>query len=110
MKNINFKETTGYEISIGLKSMISRENILHVDDAKEIICNYLYENKVNFSLRVINGGYTYADDSFQTEKTIVLTFINGDYDFVKELAKKLKMLLEQESILLVKKDLEIVYL
>lgn len=105
-----FKDTFEYEISIGIKSMITRENMEHVEDVKEVICYYLHKNKVDFSLKVINGGYTYNDDKFDVEKTIVLTFIGGDYDFVKKIGTNLKMILEQETILITRRKIGVAYL
>lgn len=110
IENSAFEKTTAYEISIGIKSMISRQYFAHIDDIKAFICEYLYDNKVDFSLKVINGGYTYSDDTFNTEKTIVLTFINGNFDFIKNIAAHLKTILEQESILVVKRELGVAYL
>lgn len=90
--------------------MISRKKAMRIDDAKEIICNYLYKNKVDFSLKILGGGYTYNNETFDHESTISLLFIGGDYPFVQKIAKNLKMILEQEVILIVRRDIEVAYL
>lgn len=64
--------------------MISGKNAMHINDAKEIICNYLYKNKVDFSLKILGGGYTYNNETFDHESTISLLFIGGDIYQQKE--------------------------
>lgn len=107
--NIVFNSTITYDITIGIDSMFTRENVLHIDEVMEIVCGYLYKNKVDFSLRVKNGGYTYQDNSFEVENNIVLTFIGGDLRFITQIAKNLKMLLEQETILITRRNMEIAF-
>lgn len=108
--NNKFKKVDTYDIYIGLDSNISKEKLLTFHEIENIIFDFFTKKQLDFSMNTIDGGYTYSDQCFKTEQSIVITLVNGDKDMVDRICRNLKMVLEQESICLVKREMEMLYI
>lgn len=109
-KTYSFVSASIYDVIIGTHSMFSKDDVLKSDEIKSTILNYLYRNEVNFSFKTISGGYSYKDDGRSEETTYIITVFNEDEQTVLWAVNKFKMLFEQESIIVVRKNAEIAYL
>lgn len=106
----NFKMVNTYDIYIGLNSNISKENIIPFHQIESLIFDFFTKKQLDFSMSTIDGGYTYSDQSFNTEQAIVITLVNGDKAIIERICRNLKMILEQESIGLIKREMEMLFI
>lgn len=94
---------------IGLNDVESKLEEVNRDDLIELIEHVFITYKINFSLSLMDGGYSYNNDKFICENSVNITCITNTTEGMDEFVDNLKMLLNQESILVTKKQLEVEY-
>ena len=105
MENLGFKNGDRYEIFIGIKDKDSYEEILSVNDFKEILCDMCVEKEINFSLLTQLGGYAH-DKGYTTETSLRIVIIGINEKEVELLSKKLKEKINTDAVLIVKSEIE----
>ena len=69
----------------------------YLSGVKEICFKY----KVPFSIGTEKGGYYHEDGEYVEEETLVLTLIEAEKDTVEKIANDIRVLFNQESVLIV---------
>lgn len=113
MKNVfdkNSRTVCVYDIYIGTHNKRLKKEGEPVELVRKMICDYLIREEQPFSMCVQGGGYRFIDGAFVNEMSITMRFVDGDYDLVMKICRNLKMLLEQESVLLTKRYVEVMYI
>ena len=81
-----FNKGIKYEIFIGIKDKDSYEEILSVEDFKNILCEICTDKEINFSLLTQTGGYKHGK-GYTTETSLRIIIIGIDE---KEISLKKK--------------------
>lgn len=104
-------KATRYNISIGLNDSYSKKEEVNTDELIGLLEYYFKKYKIDFSLCKINGGYFYDDiGTLVNENSIVITCITQSDDYLERFIAAIKMIMNQETILLEAKDIEVEYI
>ena len=106
MMNDNlFNKGMKYEIFIGIKDKDSYQEILNVNDFKNILTEICTEKQVCFSLLTQLGGYTHSK-GYTTETSFRIILIGIDEKEIAILGERLKKIINTDTILITKKEIE----
>lgn len=105
MKNVDFKKGIKYEIFVGIKDKDSYEELLSVDDFKNILKEICVEKQINFSLITQLGGYTH-DKGYTTETSMRVVVIGANKGEIKRIADWLKIRINTDTVLVTKTKIE----
>ncbi|MBP5772603.1 MAG: hypothetical protein J6W35_00795 [Eubacterium sp.] len=105
MRNKDFNKGTKYEIFIGIKDKDSYEELLSVDDFKDILTEICVEKQINFSLLTQLGGYTH-DKGYTTETSMRVVIIGANEAEIKKISKWLKEKINTDTVLITKTKIE----
>ena len=94
-----------YEIYIGIKDKDSYEEILSVEDFKNILCEICYAKQINFSLLTQTGGYKHGH-GYTTETSLRIIIIGIDETEVELLSERLKKIINTDAVLITKTNIE----
>ena len=94
-----------YEIYIGIKDKDSYEEILSVEDFKNILCEICYAKQINFSLLTQTGGYKHGR-GYTTETSLRIIIIGIDETEVELLSERLKKIINTDAVLITKTNIE----
>ena len=104
-------KATRYNISIGLNDAYSKKEEVSTEELLKLLENYFTKNKIDFSLCRINGGYFYDDNgTFVNENSVVISYITQSDYYIERFIAAIKMVMNQESILLEAKEIEVEYI
>lgn len=107
-KNI-FERGMKYEIFIGIKDKDSYEEILDVEDFKKILTEICQEKEICFSLLTQFGGYTH-NKGYTTETSMRVIIIGASEDEISRIGARLKAIINTDTILLTKTEIEYCFL
>ena len=106
-ENIQMVETRLY---VGLNDSETKRQLFeterYLDQLKEICFKY----HVPFSVDTEEGGYFHDSGEYVEENTLVLTLIDAERETIEKIAKDLRTLFNQESILITENDIKGFYL
>ena len=105
MNNVDFKKGTKYEIFVGIKDKDSYEELLSVEDFKNILMEICVEKQINFSLIPQLGGYTH-DKGYTTETSMRVVIIGANEGEIKRIADWLKIRINTDTVLVTKAKIE----
>ena len=105
MDNPAFKKGDRFEIFIGMKDKDSYEEILTVDDFKNILSEICFEKEINFSLITQLGGYKHGK-GYTTETSLRIVIIGINEQEINLLSQKLKEKINTDAVLIVKTEIE----
>ena len=105
MKEMQFEKGSKYEIFIGIKDKDSYEEVLSVDDFKNILSEICTEKKISFSLLTQMGGYTH-NKGYTTETSMRVIIIGASEDEIVSLGERLKKKINTDTILITKTEIE----
>ena len=105
MKNVDLKKGIKYEIFVGIKDKDSYEELLSVDDFKNILKEICVEKQINFSLITQLGGYTH-DKGYTTETSMRVVIIGANKGEIKRIADWLKIRINTDTVLVTKTKIE----
>ena len=105
MRNKDFNKGTKYEIFIGIKDKDSYEELLSVDDFKDILTEICVEKQINFSLITQLGGYTH-DKGYTTETSMRVVIIGANEAEIKKISEWLKVKINTDTVLITKTKIE----
>ena len=105
MRDVEFKKGIKYEIFVGIKDKDSYEELLSVDDFKNILMEICLEKQINFSLITQLGGYTH-DKGYTTETSMRVVIIGANEEEIKKIADWLKTRINTDTVLVTKTKIE----
>ncbi len=100
-----FKKGIKYEIFVGIKDQDSYEELFSADDFKNILTEICSEKQISFSLLTQMGGYTH-NKGYTTETSMRVIIIGVDEDEIKKIGDRLKEIINTDTILITKTDVE----
>ena len=105
MRDVEFKKGIKYEIFVGIKDKDSYEELLSVDDFKNILMEICLEKQINFSLITQLGGYTH-DKGYTTETSMRVVIIGANEEEIKKIADWLKLRINTDTVLVTKTKID----
>lgn len=105
MSDNRFTKGFKYEIFIGIKDKDTYEEILNVESFKKILIEVCTEKQISFSLLTQLGGYTH-NKGYTTETSLRVIIIGINEDELVLLGMKLKELINTDTILITKTEIE----
>ena len=94
--SIQSNQTTIY---IGLNDATTKEQLFETEKYMDILKKVCQSYKVPFSVNTEEGGYYHEDGTYTEEKSFVLLLIGAERETVKDIARDLCTLFNQESVL-----------
>ena len=104
-----FKSGVKYEVFIGIKDKDSYEEILDVNDFKDILTEICTEKQISFSLLTQLGGFTHGK-GYTTETSLRVVIIGADEEEIVCLGERLKKEINTDAVLITKTDIEYCFL
>lgn len=108
MSNNGFKKGIKYEIFIGIKDKDSYEEILSIDDFKDLLREICVEKEINFSLLTQLGGYSH-NKGYTTETSLRIIIIGINEQEVNLLSQELKKKINTDAVLITKTEIEYIF-
>ena len=105
MKGNQFEKGIKYEIFIGFKDNDTYEEVLNVNDFKNILAKICTEKELSFSLVTQTGGYSH-NKGYTTETSMRIIIIGAEEEEIILLGKKLMKIINTDTILITKTDIE----
>ena len=105
MNDNRFQRGIKYEIFIGIKDKDSYQEILNVESFKNILVEVCTEKQISFSLLTQLGGFTH-NKGYTTETSLRVIIIGISEDELMLLGMKLKELVNTDTILITKTEIE----
>jgi hypothetical protein len=105
MNDDKFQKGRKYEIFIGLKDKDTYDEIFNVDNFRTILSEICTEKQISFTLITQFGGYTH-NKGYTTETSLRIVIIGINEDELVSLGEKLKKLINTDTILITKTDIE----
>ena len=105
MSDALFQKGIKYEIFIGLKDKDTYDEILNVDSFKKVLSEICTEKHISFSLLTQFGGYSH-NKGYTTETSLRVIIIGISEDELILLGKKLKDIINTDTILITKTEIE----
>lgn len=97
-----------YEIYIGLKDKDTYEEIFDEKTFATVLGKICTNHKIAFSLTTQVGGYAH-NKGYVTETSLRITLIGIDKEELKKLALALKELVNTDTLLITREDIEFIY-
>ena len=94
-----------YEIYVGIKDKDSYEELFSVEDFKTILTEICTEKEIGFSLVKQMGGYTH-NKGYTTETSLRIILIGISEEEVERIGEKLKKIINTDTILITKYEIE----
>lgn len=98
-----------YEIFIGIKDKDTYEEILDVNDCKNMLSEICSEKQISFSLITQFGGYPHTK-GYTTETSLKVTIIGLDENEITQLSEKLKKQINTDAVLITRTEIEYCYI
>ena len=105
----SFVKGIKYEIFVGMKDQDNYEELFTADDFKDILIDICTEKEIGFSLLTQTGGYSH-NRGYTTETSLRVILIGIDEDEVQAIGERLKKLINTDTILITKTDVEYCFL
>ncbi len=88
------------KLYVGLNDADTKKQILETEEYLKQLKEICFTYHVPFSVGLEEGGYFHDNGEYVEEKTLVLTLIDARQDIIQKIAKDLRTLFHQESVLL----------
>ena len=98
-----------YEIFVGMKDQDNYEEFFTAEDSKELLTDICKEKEIGFSLLTQMGGYSH-NKGYTTETSLRVIIIGIGEDEVQAIGERLKSLINTDTILITKTDVEYSFL
>ena len=98
-----------YEIFVGLKDKDSYEEVFSSEDFKNILAEICTEKEIGFSLLTQTGGYSH-NKGYTTETSLRVIIIGIAEEEVRILGERLKSVINTDTILITKTEIEYCFL
>ena len=100
---------TKYEIFVGLKDKDSYEEAFTTEDFKNILAEICTEKEIGFTLLTQMGGYSH-NKGYTTETSLRVIIIGIDEEEVQLLGERLKTVINTDTILITKTEIDFCFL
>ena len=100
-----FEKGIKHEIFVGIRDKDSYEEILSVEDFKQILTEICTEKEIGFSMIKQMGGYSH-NKGYTTETSLRIVLIGIDEDEVDRIGEKLKSKVNTDTILITRAEIE----
>ena len=104
-----FNKSAKYEIFVGLKDKDSYQEYFSVNDFKDILTEICTEEQIGFSLLTQLGGYSH-NKGYTTESSLRVVLVGIDEDEAVRLGEKLKEVINTDTILITKTEVDTCFL
>jgi len=108
-KQYTFLKGMQHEIYIGIKDKDSYEEIITVEEFKEMLADICAAKNIGFTLLTQVGGYSH-NLGYTTETSLRIVVIGADEDEIFELGERLKKQVNTDTILIARSEVEFLYL
>lgn len=105
MEDNRFKKGLKFEIFIGLKDKDTYDEMLSVDNFKQILSEICTEKQISFTLLTQFGGYTH-NKGYTTETSLRVIIIGISEEELIPLGNKLKEIINTDTVLITKSEIE----
>ena len=105
MSDTSFQKGVKYEIFIGIKDKDTYQEIFNVESFKNLLTEICVEKQISFSLLTQLGGYTH-NKGYTTETSMRVIIIGISEEELIPLGAKLKEMINTDTILITKTDIE----
>lgn len=105
MSDTRFQNGIKYEIFVGIKDKDSYEEVFSVDSFKKLLTEICTEKQISFTLLTQLGGYTH-NKGYTTETSLRVVIIGISEEEVVLLGMKLKEMINTDTILITKSEIE----
>ena len=85
---------------VGLNDAETKKQLFDTEQYMQQLKKLCFTYHVPFSVGIEEGGYFHENGQYVEEKTLVLTLIDAEKDTIQKIAKDLRVLFHQESVLL----------
>jgi len=109
MDEKQFETGMRYEIFVGIKDKDNYEELLSVDDFKQILTEICTEKEIGFSLVKQMGGYAH-NKGYTTETSLRIILIGINEAEVERIGEKLKKRINTDTILITKSEIEFCFI
>ena len=109
MNNGCFNKGVKYEIFIGLKDKDTYDEIFSVSSFTDILSGICEKRQISFTLLKQFGGYTH-NKGYTTETSLRVVIIGINEDEITLLGEKLKKIINTDTILITKTEIEYSFL
>ena len=93
-----------YEIIIGLKDKDTYEQMLPTEKFIEIVTSVCKSNKIGYSIHTMDGGYIHENGTYIMEKSLNISLVYVNIKQTIEIAKLLKDLFNQETVIILETE------
>ena len=104
---IRMAETRLY---VGLNDAETKKQLFETEQYLAQLKKICFTYHVPFSVGLEEGGYFHENGEYVEEKTLVLTLIDAEKDTIRNIAKDLRTLFHQESILITEDEVKGCYI
>jgi len=104
-EDIKFENGVKYEIFIGIKDKDNYQEIISVNDFKQMLTEICTEKEIGFSLLTQVGGYTH-NKGYTTETSLRIVLIGISEEEVHSLGQRMKDRINTDTILITKTAIE----
>ena len=104
-----FNKGAKYEIFVGLKDKDSYQEYFNVGDFKDILAEICTEKEISFSLLTQLGGYSH-NKGYTTESSLRVVLVGVEEDEVVRLGERLKEIINTDTILITKTEIDFCFL
>ena len=108
MENM-LEKGTKYEIFVGLKDKDSYEEVFSADDFKNILTEICTEKEIGFTLLTQMGGYAH-NKGYTTETSLRVIIIGIDEEEAEAIGERLKSVINTDTILITKTEVDFCFL
>ena len=105
MSDTSFHKGVKYEIFIGIKDKDTYQEVFNVESFKNLLTEICVEKQISFSLLTQLGGYTH-NKGYTTETSMRVIIIGISEEEILPLGTKLKEMVNTDTILITKTDIE----
>ena len=95
---------------VGLNDAETKKQMFETEQYMEQLKKLCFTYHVPFSVGIEEGGYFHENGEYVEEKTLVLTLIDAEKDTIQNIAKDLRTLFHQESVLLTEDEVRGCYI
>ncbi len=106
-EKIRMTETRLY---VGLNDAQTKKQTFETETYLAKLKELCFTYHVPFSVGIEEGGYFHESGEYVEEKTLVLTLIDAEKDTIRNIAKDLRALFHQESVLITEDDVKGCYI
>ena len=100
------RNSVEYQIYIGCEDVSLHGEVATRETLTQMVVRFFTDRQIDFSLVPAKGGFLHDDGWYSVEDTLCINIIGSSEDDIIKLGKSIKMIMNQECVLIVKNDLQ----